>query len=628
MEKIYKIILFFIVNIILFASNQSFAQKKVGLSFEIDSVLVTAQKAEQNIDDVIIKIDTEKEYQNTSLPQILNLKSNIYIKKYGAGQLSSISLNGFGATQTNINWNGVKLNSPMLGQTDLNLIQIGNNDKLSLNTKNADNIAGALDLSQEIVFKPRNELSFGASVGSFVSSSGNLSYLYASKRWYFSTLVSYQAAKNNFLYSNPSLPDNQKTNQINAEAKLLNIENVTSYRLNSRNRIAFFVKYFRADRNLPPSLFETNATENQKDQLALGKFSWHHKYLKLETEFNSAFVYQEIKYQFAPNTNLAISKANSWQSNFKLIDKFSDEFEYQADLSYEYETGQSTNYTEIAQRHKIVFDNEIIYNNKYFVSSLGFSEMLVAGKLSPFLPKAKLIFKFSNLPADIVFVVDYSSKLRYPSLNELYWTPGGNINLKPETSQNINLNIDIKRSLNRISFENKFEYFNIWANNYIQWNPTTNIYWIPKNIGSVYSRGFNNNLNINLKYTEDISLDLNFDYTFTQISRLKSLRQLIYVPYSQFNFGSDFKSKWINFGFNHHYTGKRFTDDINLNALQTYYLLDFNANKTLKFKNKDALNIGVSLNNITNQKYFQVLNRPLPGFNFECSLKYNLNFIK
>lgn len=619
---------YLVAFLVLFTSISSYAQKKTALSFDIDSVLVTAQKSEQSIDEVLVNIDREKHYENTTLPQILNSQSRIYIKKYGNGQLSSISVNGFGASHTNINWNGVKLNSPMIGQTDLNLIQIGNNDQLTLNSENADNLSGSLDLSQKIIFTKRNELSFGASVGSFISSSGNLSYLYSNNRLFFNTLVSYGAAKNNFSYRNPSLPGNQVSKQINAETKMLNVVNVTSYKLNSRNKISLFVKYYRADRNLPPTLFETNATERQQDQLALTKFAWHHKYLKLETEFNTAFVYQDLDYRFSEFSSSDKSIANSWQSNFKLIDKFSDEFEYRANLSYEYETARSVNYSSAIKRNRIGFENELIYSNKYFVSSIGFSELLVAGKLSPFLPKAKLIFKFNNLPADIILTADYSAKVRFPSLNDLYWNPGGNPNLKTENAQNVKLNIDVKRYFNRINFENKFEYFSIWASNYIIWKPTQNTYWMPENIKSVYSRGFNNNLNIGFQYTEDISLNLNFDYNFTQISQLKSSLQLIYVPYSQFNFTSDFKSKWVNFGFSHHFTGKRFANETNTIILDKYYLLDFNANKTFKLKNKDALNIGVTLYNMTDQKYFQVINRPLPGFNFECSLKYNLNFIK
>ena len=91
---------------------------------------------------------------------------------------------------------------------------------------------------------------------------------------------------------------------------------------------------------------------------------------------------------------------------------------------------------------------------------------------------------------------------------------------------------------------------------------------------------------------------------------------------------SNFESKWINFGFNHHFTGRRFANENNSLALNSYYLLDFNTYKVFQLKNKDELTLGAQLNNLTNQTYFTVINRPLPGFNFEFSLKYKLNFVK
>lgn len=612
----------------LFVFNNIRAQQSNTMKVDIDSVLVKAEKTEESVFDETVDINSDNDFQHTSTTEILDKNSTIYIKQYGKGQLASVSLKGFQASQTNMLWNGVKINSPMNGQSDLNILQIGNSNRLKISSENADNISGAIDLVQDFSFEPKNELSFSAAVGSFVSSAGNFSYLFSNKRWYSSSLVSYQSAKNNFSYINPSLPGNTRTKQVNAETKLFNFDQQLVYKMNSRNEIKIFAKYFRADRNLAPSLFETNATENQKDQLALGKFAWHHHYLNLQTEFNTAFVYQDLDYRFSQNSGIDRSIAYSWQTNFTLKNKFSEDLEYKLLASQEIETAKSVNYLEDAHRHRLLLDNEVSYTNQNFTSSLGFTEMLVNGKLSPFLPKARLIFRLYDLPANLIVTADYQAKLRYPSLNEMYWTPGGNENLMPETSHNLKLNAILARKIGNVSFENKFEYYSIWANNYIQWQPTASNIWEPRNIGNVASRGVSNNLDVDVSLKKDIDLNFNFDYHFNRITNLKNSKQLIYAPYTQINLATNFESKWFNFGFNHHYTGKRYADNNNTISLSAFYLLDFNAYKVLKFKNKDELTVGAQLNNMTNQNYYTVINRPVPGFNFEFSLKYKLNFIK
>ena len=56
-----------------------------------------------------------------SLDEVLE-QSPVYLKNYGQGQLATLSIRGNGASQTQVFWNGFKINSPTLGQTDLSLL--------------------------------------------------------------------------------------------------------------------------------------------------------------------------------------------------------------------------------------------------------------------------------------------------------------------------------------------------------------------------------------------------------------------------------------------------------------------------------------------------------------------------
>lgn len=63
-----------------------------------------------------------KFYQQQSLAELLASQSQIFIKSYGPGMLSTASFRGGNASHTPVVWNGFNLQNPLNGQTDFSLI--------------------------------------------------------------------------------------------------------------------------------------------------------------------------------------------------------------------------------------------------------------------------------------------------------------------------------------------------------------------------------------------------------------------------------------------------------------------------------------------------------------------------
>ncbi len=77
--------------------------------------------------------------------------SSIYVKSYGSGGLATLAISGTLAEQTEIEWNGMRLNSPSLGQQDLSLFFIGMQDEMQLvRTGYQGNIGGILRFNNEV----------------------------------------------------------------------------------------------------------------------------------------------------------------------------------------------------------------------------------------------------------------------------------------------------------------------------------------------------------------------------------------------------------------------------------------------------------------------------------------------
>ena len=63
-----------------------------------------------------------KENIALSIADVLTFNSPIFVKQYGRATLSTVSFRGTGPSHTQVTWNGMRINNPMLGMTDFSTI--------------------------------------------------------------------------------------------------------------------------------------------------------------------------------------------------------------------------------------------------------------------------------------------------------------------------------------------------------------------------------------------------------------------------------------------------------------------------------------------------------------------------
>ncbi|RME18350.1 MAG: hypothetical protein D6799_03000, partial [Bacteroidetes bacterium] len=68
----------------------------------------------QTTDSVIKSV-----FDMNALSDVLNYQTSLFVKNYAPGSISSTSVRGGNAQQTAVLWNGININHPMLGQTDI-----------------------------------------------------------------------------------------------------------------------------------------------------------------------------------------------------------------------------------------------------------------------------------------------------------------------------------------------------------------------------------------------------------------------------------------------------------------------------------------------------------------------------
>ena len=212
-------------------------------------------------------------YSNRNISDMLSEHTDIFIKSYGMGGTATPSFRGTDANQTLVTWNGININNPMLGQSDLSLFPAGLIDNVQIYFGGASmslsdgGIAGTINLETLPVWNRKTLISANTETGSFGQYSGLIKVKTGNYKFQTITKAYFQNAENNFRYLNTVMASEPvwqtRTNsQVSQRGFIQEL-----YLRNSNNVASARVWYQSADRNLPSSLLTPpNSGEKQFDE--------------------------------------------------------------------------------------------------------------------------------------------------------------------------------------------------------------------------------------------------------------------------------------------------------------------------------------------------------------------------
>jgi len=617
-----------LISLSFFFLTNSFSQiDSIAKTLNVDSVIVLGNRKTALIfigNKEIYDIDISKKHSFVTLENILEQNSKISIKNYGEGQLSSISVKGFGSSHTDIAWNGVKLNSPTLGQADLSLITSGNNTDISFRENFNNNIAGIVQVQNKINFLKKKEFTISSSLSSLLNFSQSISYEFSkNQKFYSNSNLSFSYNFNRYKYINKALGNDNEIYLKNGANRNVHFEQINAFNLKNNNTIKLFFKTYFSDRNIAPTVYEFSSSKNQKDNLILGKIAWEQKNIHSDLGFDIAYINKQLRYKLSSNSTAILNSSNSIQTNFLYRLRKSNKFAFLLKINNDLQNGNSNNFSKSIWQNKLELNSYFNYKiNKELSLTASVSEIVLDTKFSQPLPSFTFQYVSNKNPANVLLRFDYSRKARFPTINDLHWNPGGNPNLKEEYAHSLNAVFMFEKRHKKLPFSNKFEWFNVFSENYIQWQPSSNGYWQPVNIGNIFSRGFTNTFNIKYKYGIYTEISNSFSFNYTRTSKTNQQEQLIYVPITNWNNSSTLKTKWFQLIINQQFISKKYTNYTNSLSLDDYYLLDIILAKEFRFKNKHKFIVSIETNNLLNKTYFTYINRALPKRNYFLKLKY------
>jgi len=629
------------VAFLLFLSFQScllFSQNLKD-TIHLSQVEVTGSFTLRNEGFKKVRIDSNilVQYLSADLSTILSQYSTIFVKSYGNGSLSTPSFRGTSANHTQVEWNGISINSPMLGQMDLAQVPVSQFESLEILygaatvAKTSGAFGGIINLVSNPDWNNRIDLMLAQTFASFNNYTTNASLALGNNNVQSVTKFNYSNTLNNFPYNNDQTKTREKL--INAVYVLGGITQEAFFRLSKKDILTTRIWFSDNNHQIPPITTNTSNVhkEDQTDQALRSMIEWRRSSEKYFLTVRSSLVDQFMRYTLEDQS--WNHHSYSWADQVRLVYSGIKNFIIKPGLDFNSDWVISDSYNGMKTRKTLGAFSEFNYDLKKILQfSLVLRQDMIDGKFLPFVPALGMEYKPFN-KINLTLSTNLCRNYRFPTLNELYFERYGNPDLIPETDYALEGGIVYNFRKEDDSFFIEMELTGYYSKmiNLILWQPDSSGYFTPANISEVHARGLETGLNLAWSLNRfRFSFNSTYNYCRSTNEKLTSAeddskgKQLIYTPEHTLNSTLTINRDGFYGSYVFSYISERFTSTDNISYMPGYYLSNIILGKNFHLK-KNILSLQLHLNNLFDLDYQSIVNRPMPGRNYALTLKFNFS---
>jgi vitamin B12 transporter len=578
---------------------------------------------------------------NQNMAELLTDKKAVFIRSYGPGLLSSISARGTEAVHTPLIWNGFSLQNAVNAINDPAMENTPGNYDVSYLPGGQSGLFGSGAIGGTIQLMP----DFGQPMG--ISAAGGLEFAsfgfnrefirttYRNNSLSLGANLNMYSRMNTYSFMNRAKPGMPKERMENAAAKGFSFNADGLKKLPKGGKISASVWYQQNRRQIPGTLIAPHKDGIQVDKNLRSMAGWEKSIGKAHfLSIKGALLYD---YLFYDDNSLSRPSKMIQYSGLARI-----EYEYSPHRSHRVFAGINYGYahvlmSEYEEQKRERHQTTLFVGYKYRLpggqgeAAVQLTEELWDAKAAPPCPAFSMrIHPLKNLSIR----TRINRNFRQPSFNDLYWAPGGNPNLKPETSlsQELGLDWEKKTGNKKISAEYDIQItgFHQTMQNRIVWIPGA-LFWSPENIDRTRAYGAEADVRIT-RVREKWKIEGSLHYTFTRSVRSKARfdgdpayrKQIPYIPWHMASAEISIAYRNSRLFYRHGYTGKRYTLADNSAFLPHYHTGTIGVSQSVTF-------LGITLEgwfvceNIADIAYEVLAFRPMPGRLFRGGLLISFN---
>lgn len=661
---------------IITLAGQTVAQRSISLP----EVTANTVRPMSDIGRQLTLIDSValKENVALSMADVLAYNSSMFVKNYGRATLSTVSFRGTSPAHTAVTWNGMNINAPMMGMTDFSLIPAYFIDEASLLHGSSSvgvtggGLGGAVQLSTRESDSRGWSGQYVQGIGSFSTFDEFLRVNYGSRRWHTSTRAVLSTSSNDYTYINRDKKENIYDSDHNI---------IGQYHPRERNRSGAFrdfhllqeiyydsdrgdhaglkLWYVNSNRELPmltTDYGDASEFENrQSEQTFRGVATWNRRFGLWRLQGDAGYAYTRMAYDYRRDTGngtmavMTRSRSSSHTAYASAQAEFYPTSRWVLTGSlkaHQYFVRSQDNNPFEGSGGKEIFGYDkgrieltgAISAKWRPTERIGLSAVMrgemVGSELANPIPA--FFVDFTVVPQwNLVVKASASRNYRYPSLNDLYFIPGGNPRLRPEKGWSYDVGAQFSvGSGGRYALSGSATWFSSEIDDWILWLPTTKGFFSPRNVKSVHAYGIElkADLTASLGRGWQAGVDGSFSWTpsINQGDPYSSAdnsvgKQLPYVP--RFSASANFRLSWRDWTLHYkwlHYSRRYTMSDNSVSltgSLPAYYMNSVSLEKIFRWRVLD-FSAKIAVNNLFNEEYLSVLSRPMPGINFEAFLSF------
>lgn len=579
-----------------------------------------------------------QQYASGTIGNLLSAITPIYIKSYGSSGMSTISFRGTSAGHTGIYWNNIPLNSPTLGLSNLSLLPVSFSQAIEIQHGGASSllgsgsIGGSIHLNTYPVFKNGLTINLNEEVGSFSNYTSLANATIAHKKWYVSTGIQYHQIKNDFQFTNTADVDKPLQYQTNADVQQHGIMQAIYYKIKDDQFVGSTIWYQNTKAGVASLMTASESKAQQNDESLKAMVEWKKYANAAEVHLQCGYTNDVSTYTDSSISLISVVHSQLYFTRANVIFNVFKHDKLNAGLNLANNIADVLYYEHIQNRFQAAaFASYMHFFQKInWEISLNFRQEIIRDYKVPFAPSIGLKGKIWK---SIYAQLNMSRNFNVPTLNNLYWTPGGNPDLLPESGWSEEVGLILKNNAtSNFTTNTSVVYYSSVIDNWIQWLPQENsTYWTAQNAKRVWARGVEFFSNNKFQLGKN-KFELNMGYTFAKSTNSWATsendqsvgKQLIYVPLHNANGEIRILYHGSFISYTQTFVGARYTTTDNLQSIPFYSLGNVAIGTKYSLK-KYLFSILFKINNVGNTSYQTVEWMAMPGRNYQLALRINLN---
>ncbi len=558
----------------------------------------------------------------TTIESVLSKNPSINIKDSGPSAITSISMRGGGTSHVSVRWNGVEINSPLLGQLNVGLINPVLFDEIELGVSAQDK--ANTGLSGDLNFKNSNELVKGFKHTIFLETHTydhkklNTHFRFGKGRTVTGIKIYEAFGKNNYPIA---IKEGEIKFQEHADIERKGIMADHVFYINKKNKIDARAWIQDSYSLLPPHAAQNKSLATQYDKFK--RFQANYERQLGKNNLNLQLSYFDETSLYINQKDSSRNSFDQFQANLLWTKSFQNGWRGAVRSSLTRIEGETDHFDSVPLRITSEINASIDKTWKKFQLN-----MMGAGlKINEsYLPSFKLFGKYF-LTKNFHVKGTYHKNFRIPSFNDLYWNRGGNPDLSVEKSESLEVGVRYKFEYKWILLEPTATLYNRETINWIMWilDPQEDI-WKANNLAPVHSKGLEYSLPMSFKISPKWNFNIGVGGQFSssefsepvELPNINKGDQMYYFPkvsyvvkssisYSGYSFSADLEHRGINHGV--------------LYELEPYQVMDIAFSKIWDVK-KESIGLFLIAHNVFNTWYEMVERRPLPARYFSIAIKF------